>query len=218
MRLPSLAAAIFVLSISTPSFTQQWFELEWKEYESQIDSFGVSFPGEPTVEDIAYTTEYQMTIPSRVYKRDVGPNRYSVTAVDYRELDELEAERVRICQEDGNDGDLCQDHYMHDMRGAVIHAMWNIMRRGGEVTFLAYSRTDLVEGQEIYVNNDDGSRTIAAAYMHENLLYILEATVPGDAPPPTLFYKSMGFLDENGQRIRYRTPYANGLTQPDRNR
>ena len=45
MRLPSLAAAIFVLSISTPSFAQQWYELEWKEFESQIDSFGSEFPG-----------------------------------------------------------------------------------------------------------------------------------------------------------------------------
>jgi hypothetical protein len=218
MNVISLVAAALALTVSTPALAQHWYELEWREYESQIDAFGVSFPGEPTIEEITYTTEYYMTLPGRVYSTEIGPNRYSVTVVDYRNLEELEAERVRECRASGGDGDLCQNHYLHDMRGAIIFATWNILKRGGELTYLAYSRTDLVEGHEFYVTNDDGSRTIAAIYMHEDLLYILEATVPGDAPAPTLFYKSMGFLDENGERIRYRTPYANGLTEPERNR
>ena len=218
MRTIPLLVTTLVLFISAPSFAQQWYELDWREYENSIDSFGVSFPGEPTLEDIQFITSYQDTLPGRVYSYEVGPNGYSVTVVDYTGLEELEARRVANCQEAGRDGDSCQNHYMHAIRGAVIYAIWNVMKRGGEVTYLSFSRTDLVEGQEMYVNNDDGSRTIAASYMHEDRLYILEATVPGDSPPPTLFYKSLRFLDENQQRIRYRTNYANGITNPDRSR
>ncbi len=218
MRTIPLLVTTLVLFISAPSFAQQWYELDWREYENSIDSFGVSFPGEPTLEDIQFITSYQDTLPGRVYSYEVGPNGYSVTVVDYTGLEELEARRVANCQEAGRDGDSCQNHYMHAIRGAVIYAIWNVMNRGGEVTYLSFSRTDLVEGQEMYVSNDDGSRTIAASYMHEDLLYILEATVPGDSPPPTLFYKSLRFLDENQQRIRYRTNYANGITNPDRSR
>ena len=218
MRLIPFLVTTLILFISAPSFAQQWYELEWREYDIRIDSFGVTFPGEPTVEDITFITSYQDTLPGRVYSYEVGPNRYAVTVVDYTGLEELEAARVAGCLEAGLDGDSCQNHYMHAMRGAVIYAIWNVMQRGGEVTYLSFSRTDLVEGQEMYVSNDDGSRTIAASYMHKDRLFILEATVPGDAPPPILFYKSMEFLDENGQRIRYRTNYANGLTSPDRSR
>ncbi len=218
MRVIALLVTILVLFISGPSFAQQWYELEWREYDSEIDSFGVSFPGEPTVEDVKFITSYQDTLPARVYRRDVGPNRYSVTVVDYTGLEELEAARVATCLEARLDGDSCQNHYMHAIRGAVVYAIWNVIKRGGEVTYLSFSRTDLVEGQEMYVSNDDGSRTIAASYMHEDRLYILDATVPGDSPPPTLFYKNLEFLDENGRRIRYRTNYANGLTNPDRSR
>ena len=218
MRLIPFLVTTLILFISAPSFAQQWYELEWREYDIRIDSFGVTFPDEPTVEDITFITSYQDTLPGRVYSYEVGPNRYAVTVVDYTGLEELEAARVAGCLEAGLDGDSCQNHYMHAMRGAVIYAIWNVMQRGGEVTYLSFSRTDLVEGQEMYVSNDDGSRTIAASYMHKDRLFILEATVPGDAPPPILFYKSMEFLDENGQRIRYRTNYANGLTSPDRSR
>jgi hypothetical protein len=39
--------------------------------------------------------------------------------------------------------------------------------------------------------------------MHDNRLIILEATVPRNYPPPTIFQQSLGWLDENGVRIRY---------------
>jgi hypothetical protein len=213
MRLISLIATALSLFISAPSFAQEWIE-----YTNQADSFGVSFPGQPKVKDITYTSEYLIDLPGRVYSYESGPSHYSVTVVDYTNLEKLETERVKSCKAAGNDGDTCMDTWLTDMRGAVIYATWNFMKKGGKVTHFAYSRQDLVEGHELYLTNTDGSRTFAAAYMHENRLYILDGTVPANSPPPSLFYQSMGFLDKDGKRIRYRTPYSNGFPTPSRAR
>ena len=138
--------------------------------------------------------------------------------VDYTNLETKEKERVKSCKAAGNDGDTCMDTWLTDMRGAIIYATWNFIKKGGKITHFAYSRQDLVEGHELYLATADGSRTFAAMYMHENKLYILDGTVPANAPPPSLFYQSMGFLDKDGKRIRYATPYSNGFPTPARAR
>ena len=78
MRLIPLIAAALSLFISGPSFAQGWIE-----YASQADFFSINFPGDPTVQDISYRTEYFLTLPARDYSYDDGPNRYSVTVVDF---------------------------------------------------------------------------------------------------------------------------------------
>jgi hypothetical protein len=159
-----------------------------------------------------------------------GPERYVVTVVDYRNLQKMENDRIKACEAANADskvgsrkrvpGDVCMDIYMHDMRGAVIFATWNLtkaaMDKGAKITRMAYSRMDLVEGQEVYTTNADQTQSIFGAYMHEDRLFILEGTVAANSPPPALFYNSIGFLDANGQRIRYATPYSNGLPKPAR--
>jgi hypothetical protein len=206
---------MLILLFSTPASAQQWYELNWKEWTSRKDFFTVSFPGEPTETESKFTTEYQHSLPARVYSYQAGPNRFSITVVDYTNLEKMETERVAKCPSDGN---VCQNIYLYDMRGAYIYALWNIIKRGGKTTVLTYARTNLVEGLEVYIDSPDGSRVVAAAFMHANRLYILEAVAPGEAPVPTLFYQSFAFLDANGVAIRYRTPYANGLTKPEASR
>jgi hypothetical protein len=71
-----------------------------------------------------------------------------------------------------------------------------------------------VEGRRIQLANADGSQTFAAIHMHENHLYILEGTVPGDAPPPGLFQQSLGFIDSQGIRVRYESIYSNMYPPP----
>ena len=51
----------------------------------------------------------------------------------------------------------------------------------------------------------DESRLYAGIYLHAGKLYILEATVPQGAPPPILYQQSLGWVDANGNEIRYRT-------------
>ena len=55
---------------------------------------------------------------------------------------------------------------------------------------------------------------MAAIYMHENKLYIIEGTVPAGYPEPGLFQQSLGWLDENGNGVRYQSLYHNGFPTP----
>jgi hypothetical protein len=58
-------------------------------------------------------------------------------------------------------------------------------------------------------NNADQSRTYAYITMHEMKLYVVEATVPKNSPPATLFQTSFTWVDKDGNGIRYATMYNN---------
>jgi len=210
MRRIPLATVALALFVSQSAFAQ------WIEYENRGDFFAVNFPGQPKVRDITYSTEYAHKLPGRVYTVENGPSRYSVTVVDYSNLEKLEADRVNSCKATGGDGDLCNDHSKTDMRGAIVYATWGFLQKNAKVTHYVYTNADRVEGHELHLLHPDGSRTFASIYMHENRLYILDGTVPKGAPPPLVFQQSMAFLDKEGKRIRYDTPYANGFTPPRR--
>ena len=94
--------------------------------------------------------------------------------------------------------------WLYDQRASVAYAARNFRLRGGEVTYDAWHHIDLVEGHQLQITNPDQSRTYAGIYLHGSRLYILEATVPADALPQGLFQQSLSFLDEEGNRIRYR--------------
>ena len=47
--------------------------------------------------------------------------------------------------------------------------------------------------------------------MHENRLYLFEGTVPKGQPEPALFQASVGFVDKDGNGIRYQTIYDNSF-------
>jgi len=211
-RVPLIAAALSLL-MAGPAFAQ-----EWVEYASQQDFFTVNFPTEPKVQDITYTTEYRITLPARVYSSAEGPNRYSVTVVDYTGAAKIHAEQNKKCQATEAYPDVCGDRTRGDLRGAIVWATSQFLQRDAKVTFYAYYNLDLVEGHQLQLTNADGSRTFAAIHMHENRLYILEGTVPKGAPQPALFQQSLGFIDKEGKRIRYSQTYSNAYPQPPRSR
>jgi hypothetical protein len=208
MRLIPLVPAAFVLLISGPSFAE-----EWVEYSSKADFFSVNFPTEPKVRDITYQTEYGITLPGRVYSAEDGANRYSVTVVDYADVEKIHAARVKDCK---GYPDTCGNPWRAEVRGAMDFALWNFLQRDAKVTHYAYYNADRVEGRRLQLTNSDRSRTFAAIHMHENRLYIFEGTVPPGAAPPGLFQQSLGFLDKAGNRIRYDTLYSNGYPPPPR--
>ena len=209
-RIPLIAAALSLL-ISGPCFAQEWIE-----YASQKDFFTVNFPSEPKVEDITYTTEYRITLPGRVYSATDGPNRYTVTVVDYTGAEKIHAERNKQCKATDAYPDICGDRSRGDLRGAIVWATFHFLQRDAKVTFYAWYNADLVEGHQLQLTNADGSRTFAAIHMHENRLYIFEGTVPKGAPQPALFQQSLGFIDKEGKRIRYTTTYSNAYPAPPR--
>jgi hypothetical protein len=216
MRRISLMSAALTLCVSGPAFAQGW-----TEYVSRADFFSVSFPGEPKVQEMTYPTEYRITLPGRVYSVENGPSRYSVTVVDYRDALKIHEARNKKCAADGGDGDLCQDDGPEEMRGALVYASWNyIKRENAKVTHYAHYNSDRVEGHEIHLTNADRSRTFAVVHMHENRLYILEATVPPGAPAPGLFQISVRFLDKEWNAVRYEWEgiqlYSNGYPPPPR--
>jgi len=193
MRLLWLISVVSILLFFQPSFAQGW-----SQYTSATDRFRIHAPGEFDVRDISYDSEYGAVFPARVYSYEDGANRYSVTVVDY-----TDSRRIHAARPDRTEADL--DLYWEvDVRASIAYAAWNLRNRGGELTYDAYHYIDRVEGHQLQITNDDQSRTYAAIYLHDSRLYISEATVAPGSPPPGMFQQSLEFLDEDGNKIRYR--------------
>jgi len=206
-RILAMTAAL-ILSTSILSFAQEWIQ-----YSTRTDFFAVNFPGEPRVQDITYPTEYDMTLPGRVYSVENGPSRYSVTVVDYKDAERIHTQRSEQCQKKGGEGDACNNGWRGEVQGAIVFASWKFFQRNAKVTHYAWYVSDNVEGHRLQLLNPDGSRTFAAVHRHGTRLYILEATVPKGAPAPGLFQQSLQFLDEEGKLVRYRAYYTTGYSE-----
>ena len=208
MRRIVAAMAMLVLLLSSSSFAQ-----EWVQDASKADLFGVNFPSEPKVQDIAYATEFGITLPGHVYSADQGQSRYSVTAVDLKDAEKIHTERAAQCKAKGGEGDACQNDWRSEVQGAMIFASWKLMQRSAKVTQFGWATVDQVEGLRLQLTNADGSRTFAEIHRHGTRLYILEATVPPRAPAPGLFQQSLMFIDEEGKSIRYPLIYTTGYSE-----
>jgi hypothetical protein len=199
----------FILSISGLATAQ-----ELSDYISIKDGFKITFPAEPKVTETTWTSQYSFVLPSRIYTLDKGKEHYSVTVVDYSGIEQMGIEKVKTCPPGAP---LCRGTdiggaglWKHDVRGAIPYATSKLLQRDIKLTDLTWSQHDLVEGNDIQlVNNADQSRTYAVVAMHEMKLYIVEATVPRNYPPATLFQTSLGWVDKNGKGIRYQTVYSN---------
>ena len=223
-----LLSALLVL-VAVPAFAQESIT----DYVSKLDFFSINFPGQPKIEETTYPDEYRLApLPARVYTADQGRNHYKVTAVDYRDVPKMHAARnVKCIHDAGADkpgltpqarrdliGDTCQDETVKDIRGAMTWATWNIIQRAAKVTYLAHYNVDVIEGLELHTPNPDESRTYAAVHMYENRLYIIETTVPKNAPAANWFQISLRMLDENYKPVRYQYSglmmYSNGYPKP----
>lgn len=189
-----LFSAISILFFSAQSLAQGWIQ-----YSSTTDRFSIHTPGEFSVEDITYPSEYGAMLPARVYSYEDGANRYSVTVVDYTDAQRIHAERTNRTE-----ADYLSLYWEIDVRASVAYAAWNLRQRGGKVTYDAYHYIDRVEGHQLQITNVDQFRTYAAIYLLDSRLYIVEATVTPESVPPGFFQQSLEFLDEDGNGVRYR--------------
>ena len=208
MRRTALVTAALTLAMCGSSLAQEWIQ-----YASKADLFGVDFPVEPRVQEVAYATEYGITLPARLYSAESGSSRYTVTVVDYNDAEKIHTARAEQCRKNGGESDACQNDWRGDVQGSIVYASWKFLQRNAKVTYYAWAVTDNVEGQRVQLTNPDGSRTFAAIYRHGTRLFILEGTVPRGAPAPGLFQQSMMFLDEEGKPIRYRSYYTTGYSE-----
>ena len=179
---------------------------EWRTFTDQSEFFSVNFPGEPEVTEISYPSEYGVTLPAKVYAVRNGDSLHSVTVVDYNQAQRI-YEELPDRTDEGNNAAL----WLYDQRASVAYAARAFRLRGGEVTYDAWHHIDLVEGHQLQITNSDDSRTYAGMYLHDGRFYVVEATVPPGSLPQGLFQQSLTFLDEGGNRIRYRLE-PNGAT------
>ena len=216
MRALPLVLAVFIATGADRASAQ-----EWVEYVSRPDFFTINFPSEPMVESLTYTSEYGGRFPGRVYRSAQGSSRYAISVIDYSDAERIHTERAKSCPPDGHTGCSGAPYtgvgsWKTDVRGAIDFATAAFLKRDAKVSFFGWSFVDLVEGRQLQLTNADGSRTFVGIYMHENRLYILEATVPRGMPEPGFFQQSLGFVDADGKGIRYTSIYSNGFPAPPR--
>ena len=218
MRLHRLAIGLAVLMISTTAAAQEWID-----YTSREDRFSVNFPSTPTIREFTYTSWRAIKLPARTYTVERGAENYSVTVVDYTGAESAHAERAKSCEVGAQN--LCAGNgtvaqgvggWKYDVLGAADHATQEILQRGAKVTYFAWTNINRITGREIHLTNADQSRTYVDIHMHENRLYIFEATVPVRAAEPLLFEQSPEFLDAEGRSVRYSDNYLNLFPPPKR--
>jgi hypothetical protein len=204
MRVIGLALA-FVLAGAGVAAAQ-----EWDEYQNIRDGFKINFPGQPKIAETTWKSQLNYVLPARVYSAEKGRERYSVTVVDYAPIEQMGIERAKTCPPGnancrGNAGPALGEGYArHDERGAIVYATFKLLQRDAKVDYLSWEWMDMVEGHVVQLtNNPDRSRTFAWIGMHEKKLYIIEGTVPAGQPEPGLFQQSIGFVDPDGNGIRY---------------
>jgi hypothetical protein len=214
MRLRLILAG--VLAVAPGSVLAQG----WTEFASREDRFTCNFPGQPRVSTTTWTSEYGAELPARVYLAESPSGRYSMTVVDYRDIERILTEKSKTCPVGaetcrGNPPSTGLGYWRVDLQGALVYGTWKLMSRPGvQTTHFMWNFIDLVAGHQLHLTNSDKSRTFVSIYMHENKLYIMEGTVPDGFPEPGLFQQSLGWLDENGNGIRYSAIYLHGAPRP----
>jgi hypothetical protein len=217
----AIVAATLVLTMSAPAFGQ-----EWTEFVSREDRFSTNFPGSPKVTESTYRSQFGADLPARVYGATLGQSRFSITVVDYRPVEKILTEKAKSCPAGA---ETCRGgtnpasstgagYWKVDYAGALIYATRQFMKRDAVITEFIWTNIDLVEGHMLHLTNTDKSRTYVSIFMHDDRLYIAEATVPFGDPEPGLFQQALGWIDEDGKSIRYLTLYHHGYPTPPRAR
>jgi len=147
----------------------------WPEYVNREYRFMLNFPAAPMESDGAYVASDGTAHGARVFSVDEGTSRYRMAVVRFSdELGDAEAE--------------------------IDHAA-NLVRARGQVLHDALASYDGVPGQELNVSGPEGQQIYANVLYHDHILYIAEAEVSAEAPPPVRFQTSVVILDEEGNPV-----------------
>ena len=182
----ALAATAFMLALllSGAAVAQGWIE-----YVNRDDRFSINFPGQPRVQQTSYAPSDGPPVPARVYSAEQGDSRFSLTVVDFTKTYAYSPWPFAY----SGSGVV---------QGSIAHAAASFRKRG-EITYDAYERLNLIPGHLLRITAPNGRREFVAIYLYDRRLYIMEASVPADAPPPSIFGTSLAVLDSEGQAIRF---------------
>ena len=188
---------------------------DFVEFTSVEDGFRIAFPGRPQVQNTTYTSQYGYPLPAKVYSVTSGPQRFSVTVVDFRGIQQQAIAKTcpkgpDTCQRRALTAVIGEGEWRNDVRGAMLYALNTLINRGAKITNITGDWQDLVEGMMVQLTNADQSRTFASISMHDNRLYIVEGTAPVRGyPPPIAFQQNFAVVDSQGNSIRYQRMYSN---------
>jgi hypothetical protein len=169
MRLIAFILAAFV--VSGPAAAQ------WKEFNSVSEGFGVVFPTDPEVEDVAmYQVFPGKTVPARIYSVRYDNSLFKMTVVDGRDAGLQEA--------------------------PVVQEALKRMTQGGTVKIDFPHRIYRIYGRQLSISRPDGSLTTAALFFANDRLYQIESTkfTGGSDTDAIRFHQSLTFDRNVGNR------------------
>jgi hypothetical protein len=143
---------------------------EWKEYPSVSEGFGVVFPADPEVDDVAmYEIAPGKMVPAHIYSVRYDNSLFKMTVADARDAGLQEA--------------------------PVIEQAIKRLTQGGEVKINFPHRIYRIYGRQFSVARPDGSLTTAAVFFANDRLYQIESTkFPGGSDTDAIrFHQSLTF-------------------------
>jgi hypothetical protein len=124
---------------------------EWKELSSVSEGFGVVFPVDPAIEEVAkFEVVPGKTVPARIYSTRHDNSLFKMTVADGRDAGLQEA--------------------------PVIEQAIKRMTQGGELKIDIPHRIYRIYGRQLSVSRPDGSLTTAAVFFANDRLYQIEST------------------------------------------
>jgi hypothetical protein len=152
---------------------------EWKEFNSVAEGFGVAFPADPNVEEVAmFEIVPGKMVPARIYSTRADNSLFKMTVID------------------GRDAGL--------QEGMVMEQALKRLAQGGELKIDFPHRIYRIYGRQVSVARPDGSLTTAALFFANDRLYQIESTKSAGGSDSDLirFQQSLTF-DRN---VANRTP------------
>ena len=169
----SIAFVLAALVVSGPAAA------EWKEFNSVSEGFGVVFPTDPDVEEVAmFEVVPGKMVAAQIYSARNGNSLFKMTVVD------------------GRDAGLQEP--------PVMDQALKRLTQGGEVKINVPHRIYRIYGRQLSVARPDGSLTTAAVFFANDRLYQIESTkfAGGSDADAIRFHQSLTF-DRN---VANRTP------------
>ena len=160
----SIAFVLAALVVSGPAAA------EWKEFNSVSEGFGVVFPTDPDVEEVAmFEVVPGKMVAARIYSARHDNALLKMTVVDGRDAGLQEA--------------------------PVIDGALKRLTQGGELKINFPHRIYRIYGRQLSVARPDGSLTTAAVFFANDRLYQIESTkfVGGSETDAIRFHQSLTF-------------------------
>jgi hypothetical protein len=171
MRLIAFVSAALVVSAPAAA--------ELKELNSVTEGFGVVFPADPAIEDLAmFEVVPGKMVPARIYSARYENSLFKMTVVDGRDAGLQEA--------------------------PVIEQSLKRMTQGGELKFNISARIYRHYGRHYSIARPNGGLTTASVFFANDRLYELETTMlPGGTPSDLIRFQQSLTFDRN---VANRTP------------